>query len=85
MPALNRSTELRSILAEEKAAPPGDPALLTELDYSLHLKVSMASGNLIYPLILNSFKNVYTHFTAAFFQHCANTAVLDEVQRFTRS
>ncbi len=75
-------TELRNILAEEKAAPPGDLALLTELDYSLHLKVSMASGNLIYPLIINSFKNVYTHFTAAFFQHCASAAVLDEVQNY---
>ena len=42
----------------------------------------MASGNLIYPLILNSFKKVYTHFTAAFFQMCASPAVLDEVQGY---
>jgi DNA-binding FadR family transcriptional regulator len=74
--------ELRQILAEEKAAPPGDPALLTELDYNLHLKISMASGNLVYPLILNSFRKVYTHFTAAFFQMCASPAVLAEVQGY---
>lgn len=80
--SVEQVSELRQILAEEMAAPPGDPALLTELDYNLHLKVSMASGNLIYPLILNSFKKVYKHFTAAFFQLCANTTVIDEVQRY---
>ena len=74
-------------LAACKGGPPASgnfeySARLTELDFSLHLKVSMASGNLIYPLILNSFKKVYTHFTAAFFQMCASPNVLTEVQGY---
>ena len=74
--------ELRGILAEEKAAKPSDAARLTELDYTFHLKVALGSGNLVYPLILNSFKSVYTHFTAAFFAKKASTAVIDEVIAF---
>jgi fatty acid metabolism transcriptional regulator FadR len=73
---------LRSILAEEKAANPTDAARLTELDYEFHLKVALGSGNMIYPLILNSFKSLYLHFTAAFFQKKANTAVLAEVKEY---
>ena len=74
--------ELRGILADEEKSSPGDAARLTALDYNLHLKISMASGNLVYPLILNSFRKVYTHFTAAFFQMCASPAVLSEVQGY---
>ena len=74
--------DLRGILAEEKAANPSDAARLTELDYSFHLKVALGSGNLVYPLILNSFKSVYTHFTAAFFAKKASTAVIAEVIAF---
>ena len=74
--------DLRGILAEEKAANPSDAARLTELDYTFHLKVALGSGNLVYPLILNSFKSVYTHFTAAFFAKKASTAVIAEVIAF---
>lgn len=74
--------ELRGILADEKAASKADATRLTELDYAFHLKIAVASGNLVYPLVLNSFKNIYTHFTAAFFQKEASTAVIDEVIAF---
>lgn len=84
--ALNASNEqineLRGIIAEETAAKKSDAARLTELDYNFHLKVALGSGNLVYPLILNSFKNIYTHFTAAFFQKKAKTGVVVEVIRF---
>ena len=71
--------ELRSILAEEKAADQPEAARLTEMDYAFHLKVALASGNLVYPLILNSFRNIYLHFTSAFFQKKAGTTVVREV------
>lgn len=52
---------------------------LTELDFSFHLLAAIASGNLVYPLILNSFKSVYTALTGRFFDHYGQTAVVDEV------
>ncbi|HZU86835.1 MAG TPA: FadR/GntR family transcriptional regulator [Anaerolineaceae bacterium] len=52
---------------------------LVELDFSFHLLVAVASGNLMYPLILNSFKSVYTHLTGLFFQRYSQSAVIEEV------
>jgi fatty acid metabolism transcriptional regulator FadR len=40
---------------------------LVELDFAFHHKVAIASGNLVYPLLLNSFKKVYTFLTSSFF------------------
>lgn len=40
---------------------------LIELDFEFHQAVAIASGNLVYPLIINSFKSVYTHLTGKFF------------------
>jgi len=54
------------------------------LDFDFHLAVAIASGNLVYPLILNSFKKVYTRFTGVFFSHSAGSAVMDEVLAFHR-
>lgn len=40
---------------------------LVELDFKFHHEVAIASGNLVYPLLLNSFKKVYTFLTSSFF------------------
>lgn len=71
--------ELRQIVQSEAAADRGSLAALVELDFEFHLLVSIASENMAYPLILNSFKTVYTHFTTAFYQKTAGSAVVDEV------
>ena len=76
--------ELVDILESEQNCDRVDPAPLTELDFRFHLAIAIASGNLVYPLILNSFKNVYTRFTGAFFKHSTDSAVLDEVLVFHR-
>jgi len=55
-----------------------DSAALTQADFDFHLLISIASGSLVYPLIINSFKNIYTHFTGQFFQHFAQGEALDE-------
>lgn len=81
-PAPDVIKDLRSILAEEKAADKADAALLTRLDFSFHLKVALGSGNLVYPMLLNSFKSIYLHFTTEFFRTRANTAAVDEVIAF---
>ena len=61
---------------------PTDFSALTALDFEFHLAVSIASGNLAYPLILNSFKNVYTHFTGTFFRQPHEDMVRNEVLGF---
>jgi GntR family transcriptional regulator, transcriptional repressor for pyruvate dehydrogenase complex len=82
--ALNRTTvsltEFHALL--EKEAATDDPQVLTELDFSFHLLIAIASGNLVYPLIINSFKGVYTNLTGEFFQKYFNSPVIETVKQF---
>jgi GntR family transcriptional regulator, transcriptional repressor for pyruvate dehydrogenase complex len=71
--------ELRGILASETSMQRSRIADLVELDFEFHLLISIASDNLVYPLILNSFKTVYTHFTSTFYIKYADSSVIDEV------
>jgi GntR family transcriptional regulator, transcriptional repressor for pyruvate dehydrogenase complex len=84
--ALNRTQEqlagLLSLLEQEAQAVCGDPQTLTGLDFSFHLSIAIASGNLVYPLIINSFQGVYTHLTGGFFSRYCGTPVAEEVRQF---
>jgi DNA-binding FadR family transcriptional regulator len=51
------------------------------LDFEFHLLIALASGNDIYPLIINSFKNVYTNITRKFFI-VTETNIIQEVYTF---
>lgn len=70
--AVNRSeehlAEFRSIIGAEKKADKGDTENILSLDFGFHLTVAISSGNLIYPLMLNSFREVYTNLTREFFK-----------------
>ena len=85
--ALNHSDEqverFEAIYAQESTAPRENGALVN-LDFSFHLLVAIASGNLAYPLIINSFKSVYTHLTGLFFHQYIETAVMGEVFDYHR-
>lgn len=74
--------ELRGIIQSEKSADPSNLTALTDLDFEFHLLISIASENMAYPLILNSFRTVYTHFTSAFFMKSAGSSVVEEVYAF---
>ena len=74
--------QLRELLAQELDADAGDSETLTELDFSFHLSVSIASGNLMYPLIMNSFKAVYTNLTRQFFTKHKHSPIVGEVYAF---
>jgi GntR family transcriptional repressor for pyruvate dehydrogenase complex len=74
--------ELKEILVQEESANPKETDKLTALDFEFHLALAIASDNLAYPLILNSFKNVYTHFTGAFFSLVQDLDVRSEVLSF---
>lgn len=76
--------EFGRILRMETSIDRQDAVALAELDFAYHLLVANASGNLMYPLIMNSFKPVYTNLTRRFFTDNRGNGVLDEVFSFHR-
>lgn len=74
--------QMRAIVKKEEQIKRIDINALTELDFAFHQKVALASGNLIYPMIINSFKNVYTNLTGRFFRSYQNHPAVDEVIAF---
>ena len=60
-------TAFDELLEQEAGVDPDDPAALSELDYQFHHLVAMASGNLVYPLLLNSFKGCYLNLAGQFY------------------
>jgi DNA-binding FadR family transcriptional regulator len=86
--ALHRSDEhlreFRDLLTQEQEAACCDPQTLTSLDFDFHLLIAIASGNLIYPLLINSFKSVYTSLTGAFFRKYYGSPVVETVHQYHR-
>ncbi len=63
--------EFNNILHQETTADHTDIEKITHLDFEFHLIVAIATDNLLYPLLLNSFKPVYTNLSGQFFQDSA--------------
>jgi GntR family transcriptional regulator, transcriptional repressor for pyruvate dehydrogenase complex len=80
--ALNRTdaqlADLRALVHDEARTDPVDTKRLTTLDFAFHHCVAMATGNPCYPLLLNSFKPLYTNLSGQFF---GDPAVVPEVVR----
>lgn len=81
--AINRTKEqletLKKIHDSERSIDISKTDDITALDFEFHLAIAIASGNVIYPLLMNSFKPVYTNLTGIFFQH---TSIVREVHEF---
>ena len=73
--------ELENLVKTEIESDQADIQYLVDLDFDFHLKLAIASGNLVYPLVINSFKKVYTSLTRRFFNH-NDRAVIDQVYEF---
>jgi GntR family transcriptional regulator, transcriptional repressor for pyruvate dehydrogenase complex len=86
--ALHRTSEqlkqFTEILRREAQTGASDQAALTELDFSFHLLVAVASGNLVFPMLINSFKRVYTSITGLFFARFHDTPAIAEVGAYQR-
>jgi GntR family transcriptional regulator, transcriptional repressor for pyruvate dehydrogenase complex len=65
--------ELRGILAEEKTADINDKEAISQIDFRFHHLIAFATGNIFYPLLLNSFKELYINGTLLFFSDPALT------------
>jgi len=71
--------ELEDILRRETETDPRNTDAITSLDFAFHHTIAMASANIIYPLLINSFKTVYMNFTRLFF---SDSAMVGETIRF---
>lgn len=69
--ALNREEEhldaFENILKMEREVAFGETREISRIDFDFHHQVALATGNMIYPLMLNSFKQFYTNLTTIFF------------------
>jgi DNA-binding FadR family transcriptional regulator len=72
-------SELRQTVRKELEAVDKGIDLLTELDFQFHLLLALSTGNMSYPLLLNSFKPVYTNLTGEFFK---TSSVVGKVHGF---
>lgn len=73
---------LRDVLEKERRLDFADIPTRVGLDFEFHLLVAVASGNLIYPLVINSFKSIYVHFAGEFYNRSRGSPVIAEVYAF---
>ena len=69
----------REILEKEKQAGVRKLEKIVKLDFEFHHLIAMASGNIVYPLLINSFRQVYTNLSRQFFTNKKN---IPDVFRF---
>ena len=73
--------EFEILLQREKKLAHTDLEGLVEVDFEFHHLITMATGNLLYPLLLNSMKKIYTNLTRQFFE---DTSVIKKTFGFHR-
>ena len=61
-------SEFYQILQKEESTDYRNIQSITDLDFEFHLLIAIASGNTVYPLLLNSFRQVYTNLSGQFFK-----------------
>ncbi len=74
--------DIRRVLAKEVLFEYCEPRDATEIDFEFHLSIALASGNAVYPLLINSLKRVYERILDRFY---ADAAVIPEVFRMHRA
>jgi GntR family negative regulator for fad regulon and positive regulator of fabA len=83
--ALNRKTKhlqaFDTILKNQETVALDQPQNIAELDFDFHHLIAMATGNRIYPLLLNSFKQVYCNLAGQFFSDQLVVRVVFEFHR----
>jgi fatty acid metabolism transcriptional regulator FadR len=74
-------SEFHEIIKKEESADYKNIQNITDLDFEFHLLIAVASGNAVYPLLLNSFRQVYTNLTGQFFN---DSLVVSTVHKYHR-
>jgi GntR family transcriptional repressor for pyruvate dehydrogenase complex len=73
--------EFYGILEKEDSTDDRSIQKITDLDFEFHLLIALASGNRVYPLLLNSFRQVYTNLSGQFFKDRQVTAAVRKYHR----
>ncbi len=73
--------EFFTLLEKEESADPRNTLKITDLDFDFHLLIAVASGNTVYPLLMNSFRPVYTNLSGQFFRDREVTAAVHAYHR----
>jgi len=73
--------EIEKAVARERLHEYREAHEVTVLDYEFHLAVALASGNDVYPLLMNSFKRIYERILDRFYE---DRSVVPEVFRLHR-
>jgi fatty acid metabolism transcriptional regulator FadR len=80
--AINRQdthlTQFEALLEEEHRVETTDARKLAAVDFNYHHLVAIASGNMIYPLIMNSLKQFYINVSRQFFTNPAVVPIVFE-------
>lgn len=83
--AKNRSmkdlSDLEAIVRVEQTAGNENIEELVDHDFRFHHHIAIASGNIIYPLLINSFRGIYTLFTRLFFTDITVRSVVIDYHR----
>jgi len=74
-------TRFEDILKTEEELNIHDATAITETDFTFHHLIAMASGNMIYPLLLNSFKQFYLNLAGQFFSDASLIPTVFEFHR----
>jgi len=74
----NHIKEFYNILEKETSTKHTNIVMITDLDFEFHLLIALASGNTVYPLLLNSFRSVYTNLSGQFFKDPQVTATVHQ-------
>jgi GntR family transcriptional repressor for pyruvate dehydrogenase complex len=84
--ALNRTDEhlkkFYELIDEEGETDIHNTTRITTIDFDFHHLIAMATDNMIYPLLINSFKQVYINLTRQFF---TNTTLVSDVFSFHKA
>jgi len=83
--AVHRTEEhlirFEDILKTEEELNIHDTTSITETDFTFHHLIAMASSNMIYPLLLNSFKQFYLNLAGQFFSDASLISTVFEFHR----
>lgn len=60
-------SQLEEIIKKEESIDRNQFSQVAELDYEFHQVIALASDNIIYSLLLNSFREIYLHLSTLFF------------------
>ncbi len=63
----NHLEQFAAIIETEHSLDRGDVEAWTQIDFEFHHLVTMATGNILFPLLFNSFKQFYTNLSGKFF------------------